>query len=263
MPSSTSNMIEEHKKRYFTKMNVLWLVSTVLVFSALVKLGLWQSARALEKEQRLAQIEKLSSQKPISLTQVLALVTNGKSDTDINDYPVLIEGEFNEAEVFLLDNQVNNGRLGYRVFQVALTNEHAVLISLGWVQGSINRQVLPKVTALNGQYRFKGHIRLVDVGILLKEQHFSAVNWPLRVQQIELDKFSLLINRELLPFVVYLDKNEVIGFEKNWQPIVMPPEKHRAYAFQWFSLALAWMLLMIWAKFSGSKKNNKDKSKAK
>jgi cytochrome oxidase assembly protein ShyY1 len=55
-----------------------------------------------------------------------------------------------------------------------------------------------------------------------------------------------------LPFVVYLDKTESVGYEKNWQPIVMPPEKHRAYAFQWFSLALAWILLMIWAsiKFS-------------
>ena len=80
------------------------------------------------------------------------------------------------------------------------------------------------------------------------------MSWPLRVQQIELDKFSLIINRTLLPFVVYVDKNAAIGFEKNWQPIVMPPEKHRAYAFQWFSLAIAWMLLMLWAKFGGKLK---------
>lgn len=252
MPSATSNVAAEHKLSYFSRLNVLWLLITVLVFSALVKLGLWQSDRALEKERRLSQIETLSSQKPISLSQVMLLATEGMSD--INDYPVSINGEFNKDNVFLLDNQVSNGRLGYRVYQVAVEQEQAVLVSLGWVQGSIDREKLPTAKSLYGEHTFKGHIGLIEKGIVLQEQDFSTVSWPLRVQQIELDKFSSIINRSLLPFVVYLDKNEVIGFEKNWQPIVMPPEKHRAYAFQWFSLSIAWMLLMLWAKFGGKLK---------
>ena len=262
MPSNAPSNIEAKRPDYFNKLNLLWLVITVLVFSALVKLGFWQSARALEKEQRLVQIEKLNSQSPISLEQVLSLSKSSDSLTEINDFPVFIEGVFDKNQVFLLDNQVNKGRLGYRVYQVVETSMHAVLVSLGWVQGSINRQELPQVAALDGQHQFKGNVRLIDVGILLQEQLFSDISWPLRVQQIELDKFSSLINRKLLPFVVYLDKNEVLGFEKNWQPIVMPPEKHRAYAFQWFSLALAWLLLMLWAKFGASKSNNKN-NKAK
>lgn len=252
MPSATSNVSEEHKTSYFNMLNVLWLLFTVLVFSALVKLGLWQSDRALEKERRLSQIETLSSQKPISLSQVTLLST--EDNLDINDYPVSIKGEFNKEYLFLLDNQVNNGRLGYRVYQVALEQEHAVLVSLGWVQGSIDREKLPEIKPLQGVHIFKGNIGLVEQGIVLQEQDYSTVSWPLRVQQIELDKFSLIINRTLLPFVVYVDKNAAIGFEKNWQPIVMPPEKHRAYAFQWFSLAIAWMLLMLWAKFGGKLK---------
>lgn len=262
MPSSALSNTEEKRSSYFSKLNLLWLVVTVLVFSALVKLGFWQSARALEKEQRLAKIEKLSAQNPISLKQVLTLSNNKDSLADINDVPVFIEGEFNESQVFLLDNQVNKGRLGYRVYQVVEAGKYSVLISLGWVQGSINRQELPEVTALNGRHQFNGNVRLIDVGILLQEQVFSEVSWPLRVQQIELDKFSSLIHRKLLPFVVYLDKNEVLGFEKNWQPIVMPPEKHRAYAFQWFSLALAWLLLMLWAKF-GAKPLDQEKNNIK
>ena len=86
------------------------------------------------------------------------------------------------------------------------------------------------------------------------EHDFSQPQWPLRVQQVELDKFSAVIEQELLPFIVYVSKNESIGFKKNWQPIVMPPEKHRGYAFQWFSLAAAWLLLMCWAKFGNNKK---------
>lgn len=258
MPSSMLSLSANKTPSVLTKLNMLWLIATVLVFYALVKLGFWQNARALEKEQRLARIELLNTQKPISLEQVLA---SAEID-NINDYPVLIEGTFNAQEIFLLDNQVNKNRLGYRAYQVAVTNKFAVLVSLGWVQGSINRQELPQVKALNGQYQFKGNVRLIEAGILLQEQQFNNKQWPLRVQQIDLDKFSTLIKQELLPFVVYLDKNEQLGFEKNWLPIVMPPEKHRAYAFQWFSLATAWLLLMLWAKFGANsldhQRNNKN-----
>ena len=235
------------------KLNFLWLILTVLVFSALVKLGFWQNGRALEKEQRLARIEQLKSQNPLSLQQVNLLATT----ENINDMPVVMEGVFDEQVVFLLDNQVNKGRLGYRAYQVLIVEELAVLVNLGWVKGSIKRQEVPKIGALLGKHIVRGNVRLIEVGIQLQEQVFSDVLWPLRVQQVELDKFSALISRQLLPFVVYVDKNEEIGFEKNWQPIVMPPEKHRAYAFQWFSLATAWLVLMIWAK-SGGRKTSED-----
>ena len=60
MPSKPSFTPEVTSAKLFNKLNVLWLVTTVLVFSALVKLGWWPSARALEKEQRLAHIAQLS-----------------------------------------------------------------------------------------------------------------------------------------------------------------------------------------------------------
>lgn len=232
-----------------SKLNFLWLIVTVLVFSALVKLGFWQSSRASEKEQRLLRIEQLKSQKPLSLQQVSSWV----STESINDMPVAIDGTFDDEILFLLDNQVSKGRLGYRVYQVLIVKQYAVLVNLGWIQGSIKRQELPKITPLSGKYTVLGNVRLIEVGIQLQEQVFSDIEWPLRIQQVELEKFSTIINRPLLPFVIYVDKNEKIGFEKNWQPIVMPPEKHRAYAFQWFSLATAWLILMGWAKFSSRK----------
>ena len=167
----------------------------------------------------------------------------------INDFPVSIEGNFLSEAVFLLDNQTNKNSLGYRVYQVVKSGEYAVLVNLGWIQGSINRQELPDVTALVGPHKFEGHIRFIEKGIMLMEQKFDGNQWPLRIQQVELEKFSTLIGVQLLPFVVYLDKKDDLGFEKNWQPIVMPPEKHRAYAFQWFSLAVAWLSLMIWANY--------------
>ncbi len=252
----------ERIKFSLSNISLPWLIFTLVIFSGLLKLGVWQSSRALEKEQRLDRMVSLQQQNSLSLPKVLALKKSNTQINYINDFPVTVEGKFLPDIVFLLDNQVNKNSLGYRVYQVAQSGEHAILVNLGWIQGSINRQEIPIVTALVGQFQFEGHIRFIDQGIMLTEQKFESNQWPLRVQQIELDKFSTLIGLKLLPFVVYLDENEPLGFEKNWKPIVMPPEKHRAYAFQWYSLAVAWLSLMIWASYRFGQDNdinNKEK----
>lgn len=224
---------------------------TLLVLALLINLGLWQNDRALEKEQRLARIEQLSNKNALTLAQVLE-----QSPDEINDLPIRLNGEFVDEKQFLLDNQTNSGQLGYRVYQVLEVDDKAILVNLGWVLGSISRQELPDIKPIVGSYQLKGHVRLIEAGILLMEQKFNKNQWPLRVQQIELEKFSQVIDVQLLPFVVYLDKTDKVGYKKNWQPIVMPPEKHRAYAFQWFSLGVAWLMLMIGALIKFSKNEN-------
>lgn len=226
------------------QLNWLIVVITMLVFLLLIKLGFWQSERAIEKEQRLLRITQLSEQQALPLETVLAL--ENMSD-GINDVAVSLTGEFDDKSLFFLDNQTNSGRLGYRVLQVFYHGEYAVLVNLGWVIGSIDRNELPQIETIKGEHQLLGHVREIEMGIQLMAQNFAEKSWPIRIQQIEIDKFSTLTNRPLLPFVIMLDKDQTIGYEKNWQPIVMPPEKHRAYAFQWFSLAAAWLILMLWA----------------
>lgn len=236
--------------------STLWLGLTLIVFICLVKLSFWQYNRGIEKEERLVRITQLDQQSPLTLDEVITISAENRlvGKEGINDFPITINGQFDGEHVFLLDNQVEKRSLGYRVLQVIHTPKHAVLVNLGWVQGSIDRNMIPDITPLNGQYKFQGHVRIVEQGIMLTEQDFTKVSWPLRVQQIELEKFSTLINKQalvnkpLLPFVIYVNKNEVIGFKKNWHPIVMPAEKHFGYAFQWASLALAWLLLMIYLR---------------
>ena len=237
----------QHKLK---QLNWPMVIFTMLVFSSLIKLGFWQIERAFEKEQRQERIHALSQRDALTLAQVKAL--EGLHD-GINDLPIKLTGYFDAEKVFLLDNQPNKGRLGYRVYQIIESNGDTILVNLGWVQGSIDRNVLPEITPVTGQHTISGHIREIEVGIQLQAQNLTDATWPLRVQQIELDKFSALINKKLLPFVVYLDTKETLGYKKNWQPIVMPPEKHRGYAFQWFSLALAWISLMIWAAIKMAK----------
>lgn len=249
-------------KNIVSNISPVWFVFTLAVFALLVKLGLWQTQRANDKDMRLAHIQQLTSTKPFSLAELLKQ-RKEQELVSLNDLPVHLSGYFNSKWIFLLDNQFNRGQLGYRVYQLVHMPEGNLLINLGWVQGSIDRDILPEITPLEGHYTFDGHVRVLEKGILLEEQTLKVQQGKIRVQEIELIKFSQFISQDLLPFVVYLDKKEDIGYKKNWQPIVMPPEKHRGYAFQWFSLALAWLVLMVMAliKVSGPQKNKNNKNK--
>jgi surfeit locus 1 family protein len=266
--SDTKNY-DQSKPRKRLIQHGLWMGFTLIVFAILVKLSLWQHGRGIEKQQRLTRITQLNQQSPLTLEQLILLATNGAADSDqqknieenINDYPVTILGHFDNEKVFLLDNQVEEGSLGYRVFQMVTNEKYAVLVNLGWIKGSIDRQELPTFTPIAGLHRFTGHIRVVEPNIMLMAQNFKDVTWPLRVQQIEIAKFATLLNQPLLPFAIYLDEEEELGYKKNWHAIVMPPEKHQAYAIQWAGLALAWLVLMIWFNVfeRGSKQNNNKK----
>ena len=46
-------------------------------------------------------------------------------------------------------------------------------------------------------------------------------------------------------------------FIRNWQPVVMPPEKHMAYAVQWFLLGVAALVIFIIAQRNKLKRNKK------
>lgn len=229
---------------------IVWLSILLSVLTGLLNLSFWQYNRGIEKQSRSERILQLKHAESLSLSTVVTLAdtTQFTSKESINDFPVTINGDFNEQFIFLLDNQVNKRSLGYRVLQVVETQQYSVLVNLGWIVGSIDRSIIPRVKPVTGQHTFNGHVRLIEEGIMLTEQDFSQLEWPLRIQQIEIDKFSKLINKPLLPFVVYVSQDEALGFEKNWQPIVMPAEKHFAYAFQWAALSLTWLVLMIFLK---------------
>ena len=232
---------------------ILLSLFTLLVFSTLIKLGLWQLDRANEKDARLEQMQVWQQQGGVPLDKALKVYQ--QTPELANDILVLESGQFIASPLLLLDNQVDNGRYGFRVLQAFETASNTVLVNLGWIQGDRSRQTIPTVSSLTQLYTLKGSVRIVEPGIQLQNQILEEKDGPIVIQQIELDKISRLINKQLLPFVIYLDKNEDIGYKKDWQPIVMPPEKHRGYAFQWFSLAIAWVTLMGFAAVKY--KNNK------
>lgn len=249
-------MIVAFAKQTLQAINWLWFLFTLLVFSLLIKLGVWQSERATEKETRLLKIAELKQSHFYSLDDLSSLPLQ-----ELNDLPLLLSGHFDNNHKILLDNQTHNGVVGYRVLQVFIDeqSQQSVLVNLGWIAAGKYRQQLPETKSISGFHQILGHVRIVENTLLLAEEHLiESNNWPLRVQQINVDKISEATGYQLAPYVLYLSEDSALGYVKNWQPIVMPPEKHWAYAFQWFSLAFAWLALMMWAAYRHNKKKNED-----
>ncbi|MFT5719640.1 MAG: cytochrome oxidase assembly protein ShyY1 [Oleiphilaceae bacterium] len=238
-------------KKLPLKINIAIFMFSLLVFSLLIKLAVWQLDRAAQKETRLEKIASYQQQDAMSLSLIMQLE---QRQEDLNDLPIDLTGSFNNQQRFLLDNQVYNGRLGYRVVQLFEDAQSGmmVLVNLGWLQGSIDRAFIPQLKIIEGVVSFKGNVRILEPPILLEEQILKNEHWPQRIQSIEIDKISVLLQKPLVPFIVYIDNSEALGYIKNWLPIVMPPEKHLGYAFQWFSLALAWLMLMLYAAYKSA-----------
>jgi surfeit locus 1 family protein len=66
------------------------------------------------------------------------------------------------------------------------------------------------------------------------------------VQQPDMARLEELLQTRLLPVILLLDESDAHGFVREWQPVYdVTPDKHRAYAMQWFTLAVVLLLIYI------------------
>ena len=224
---------------------------TLLAFVIMLGLGTWQLQRAEHKYQRLAKIEQLQSHQGIGLQQAIEMAEQAL------DMPVSFSGKADIQHSFLLDNKVYQGRVGYEVLIPTATSHGTVLVNLGWLPAPGLRSELPLIHFSGEHQHFQGMVAMPKANMLVSETVNGADRWPLVIQQVDVGLMSELYGHPLLPFVVLLDAQPDSPFERHWQAVVMPPEKHIAYAIQWFLLALASLIIFIVAqRKKRSERNN-------
>jgi surfeit locus 1 family protein len=63
---------------------------------------------------------------------------------------------------------------------------------------------------------------------------------------LKLSQLEQRLGYPLLPVILMLDPKDEYGFVREWKAVYgVPPDKHRAYALQWFTLALVLMMIYI------------------
>jgi len=239
----------------WTFLSRLPFVATLVTFVCVVimfALGNWQLQRAEQKTQRLLAVEMAAKTAQIDLQQVLRSNIN-----DMLDMPVNFDGAADATRYFLLDNKMHNGRVGYQVLTPMQTSSGTVIVNLGWVAGTNSRDILPSINIDAENARYAGMISLPLNNAMINETAVVDGDWPKVLQQIDLKVIQQHYKQEILPFVVLLKAQETSSFVRNWKPVVMAPEKHIAYAVQWYLLAIAALVIFIIAQRKKLKRNNK------
>jgi cytochrome oxidase assembly protein ShyY1 len=230
----------------WTFLSRLPFVATLVTFVCVVimfALGNWQLQRAEQKTVRLLAIEQAAETEQVDLQQV----SNGKIE-QLLDMPVNFEGTADAEHFFLLDNKIHKGRVGYQVLVPMQTYSGTVMTNFGWVAATSSRDILPNIQINNKEMRYAGVLSLPLDNIMVKETAVVDGDWPKVLQQTDLDIIQQHYKKQILPFVVLLTAEENSFFIRDWQPVVMAPEKHIAYAAQWFLLAFAGLVVFIIAQ---------------
>lgn len=215
-------------------------VATVLIFTFLINLGLWQLRRAQEKEAIIERLHNRSQATPLLLSDTFT------SNQDLADFPITVTGTFLNDRIFYLDNKIHKGIAGYQVLIPFQSQNRIVLINRGWVVGSPDRSELPSVSLVEGSMTIQGRIAIPSPDyFVLKEDDYQNPQWPFLIQKIDLEKSSQLFNDPLMPYVIRENPTTDSPFIREWQSQKMGPEKHYGYAFQWFSLALALITIYL------------------
>lgn len=210
-----------------------WVLVNAVVVFMLLGLAFWQLLRADEKTDTLAKIAQWERQGAIGANQLFSLEYQS-----IDGVQVDFHAQWMAPMVWLLDNQTLNGRVGYDVIipVQAHTLQQPILVNLGWVPAPVHREILPSVD-LPSELRIQGILRTRVKGLLLGTNLESSNTWPKRVQQIDFRQLSQDLPQPLFFAVIYQQTQS--PFAVHYHPVVLPPERHKAYALQWGLLAVA------------------------
>ena len=222
------------------------------LFPVLTGLGIWQLSRYHEKWSLEQVYDARRYLAPLSFSEISAYV-------DPLFLPVEVSGRYISDKYFLLDNQVYNSKPGYDLLMpFKATSGELFLVNRGWLP-LVSRETLPEVSTPEGTLVIQGNIyRSLGESFLLTEDLWDA-GWPKRIQALDFARAEEALGERLPELTLVLSELQP-GIEQV-RPVVIntKSEKHLAYAFQWFAMALVLIgLYLLRMKQARRAPNTKD-----
>jgi len=222
--------------------NAKLLVFSLLMLPLLLCLGVWQLDRADEKQQ-IVDYHAVNQKLP-PVTTVEELV----ADRDHQYRLAWLRAKVDNQRVIILDNRVKNGRPGYEILQTAkvsgLTDK--VLINRGWIEASLDRNILPTISPIEGEVQLRGYLyHALKGGYRLDDGISQVQDWPSRVGWITVERAEELFGESFLPYQLRLDQDSIGALKTGWTTVAVKPEKHVGYAVQWFAMAITLLIMTI------------------
>ncbi len=220
------------------------VVGLCLACGLFIYLGLWQLERANEKRELIRLRSDREAGLPIQLD-------GDAEDLERLEYrKVIATGVYDSEHQFLLDNQVVSGRAGVHVMTPLRIRgmRQAVLVNRGWIPLTVDRRIDTDISVDSSVVEILGKVNhFLGVGYRIDGAEIPTPGWPSLVQVVDVEAISDVLGYPIHRYQILLAKDKGPGFDRDWPEVYpMSPEKHTAYAIQWFALALTLVAVVWW-----------------
>jgi cytochrome oxidase assembly protein ShyY1 len=210
-----------------------------------VRLGFWQLHRAAFKDELLRRYAAAAVAAPRDFAAVAA-------QPPPDAYPrVQVQGRYLADRVYLLDNPKHDDRGGVEVYvplRVA-GGDRLLLADLGFLPGNGTDQT-PQLPPLpDGEQSLRGlYVPPPGHGFEMGGDALARqARWPKKTIYLDIGQVAADLGAKLYPRVLSLDPDPASIYVRVHTLDFggMPPARHRAYAFQWFSFAIAVVVILL------------------
>jgi surfeit locus 1 family protein len=206
-------------------------------------LGNWQTRRGDEKAARQAQWTAAIGHEPnpVSNADDVARVAARIPQR------VLATGSFVREATVYIDNRMVDGVAGYQVVTPLAIADGApwILVNRGWAPRNMaDRTALPAAPVGSGPLRIEG----VAVDHVPRVLELGERGGPLGGiwQNLDFDAFEQASGHRVAHFVVQQTTDTGDGLRRIWPRPDAGVDKHRGYAFQWYSLTVLIAALTVY-----------------
>jgi surfeit locus 1 family protein len=212
----------------------------------MLRLGFWQLDRAEQKQQLVEQRQTLSDADRIDLDKLIGS-TDLSQMTEQRYRRISVQGQYLETKPLFLDGRVHNSRVGYDVYGLFETRAgHRLLINRGWVYAGSSRDLLPNIAVPDLEQNLTGRLNLLAVAPPLWDESYPAHMGSVW-QYFPLQDLTAQYGQNLLPMVLELNPALAkFGLTIEWlDEDDFGVAMHKGYAFQWFSMAAAFVIACL------------------
>ena len=229
----------------------LWsTVAAAVVIAIMLQLGNWQLSRAQEKESRQERLDLLSQQPAIALSAAPVKLE------DFQYRRVEARGVYVPMHTIYLDNKIYRGIPGYHIItplRIGTSSMH-VLVNRGWAVADRDRSKLPQIATPDGPVTVSGvATAAVQKTLELSKEMVSGQVW----ENLDLERYRSNSGLTLQPVMILQQDDVEDGLVRQWARPDSGAVRNLGYAFQWFAMALAVLIIYLVLSVKRERSENK------
>ena len=229
----------------------LWsTVAAAVVIAIMLQLGNWQLSRAQEKESRQERLDLLSQQPAIALSAAPVKLE------DFQYRRVEARGVYVPMHTIYLDNKIYRGIPGYHIItplRIGTSSMH-VLVNRGWAVADRDRSKLPQIATPDGPVTVSGvATAAVQKTLELSKEMVSGQVW----ENLDLERYRSNSGLTLQPVMILQQDDVEDGLVRQWARPDSGAARNLGYAFQWFAMALAVLIIYLVLSVKRERSENK------